>query len=56
VGVGPPTGQVVGYQRQRPGELVHLDVKKQVASLMVVATAFMGVSVPAAVGASRPGL
>jgi transposase InsO family protein len=24
-----PTGQVVRYQRQRPGELVHLDVKKQ---------------------------
>jgi hypothetical protein len=23
-----PTGQVVRYQRQRPGELVHLDVKK----------------------------
>ena len=24
-----PTGQVVRYQRQQPGELVHLDVKKQ---------------------------
>jgi transposase InsO family protein len=24
-----PTGQVVRYQRQRPGELVHVDVKKQ---------------------------
>jgi transposase InsO family protein len=24
-----PTGQVVRYQRQRPGELIHLDVKKQ---------------------------
>ena len=24
-----PTGQVVRYQRDRPGELVHLDVKKQ---------------------------
>ena len=24
-----PTGQVVRYQRQRPGELVHLDIKKQ---------------------------
>ena len=24
-----PTGQVVRYQRERPGELVHLDVKKQ---------------------------
>jgi transposase InsO family protein len=24
-----PTGQVVRYQRQRPGELVHIDVKKQ---------------------------
>jgi transposase InsO family protein len=24
-----PTGQVVRYQRQRPGELLHLDVKKQ---------------------------
>jgi transposase InsO family protein len=24
-----PTGQVVRYQRQRPGELVHLDVNKQ---------------------------
>ena len=24
-----PTGQVVRYQRQRPGELLHVDVKKQ---------------------------
>jgi transposase InsO family protein len=24
-----PTGQVVRYQRQRPGELIHVDVKKQ---------------------------
>jgi transposase InsO family protein len=24
-----PTGQVVRYQRQRPGELVHLDIKRQ---------------------------
>jgi transposase InsO family protein len=24
-----PTGQVVRYQRQRPGELLHLDIKKQ---------------------------
>jgi transposase InsO family protein len=27
--VDRPTGQPVRYQRQRPGELVHLDVKKQ---------------------------
>ena len=26
---GPPTGQVVRYQRQRPGELVHVDIKPQ---------------------------
>jgi hypothetical protein len=24
-----PTGQVVRYQRQRPGELLHLDIKPQ---------------------------
>jgi hypothetical protein len=30
-----PTGQVARYQRQRPGELVHVDVKKQAGFLMV---------------------
>src|SRR5215212_6820640 len=48
-----PTGQVVRYQRQRPGELVHLDVKSRVASLMVVAIGCWGGTVGEAHGSSR---
>jgi transposase len=34
-----PTGQVVRYQRQRPGELVHVDIKPKGGSLMGWASA-----------------
>lgn len=48
-----PTGQVVGYQRQRPGELVHLDIKKQGRIPDGGATASMGANAPWVASASR---
>jgi hypothetical protein len=37
-----PTGQPVRYQRQRPGELLHIDVKKQGRIPDVVTTVSTG--------------
>jgi transposase len=48
-----PTGQVVRYQRQQPGELVHLDVKSKAGSPTVAATASMGEDAGGVGGSSR---
>ena len=48
-----PSGQVVRYQRQRPGELLHLDVKQQGRIPDVAATASTGGNAPVVASASR---
>jgi leucine-zipper of insertion element IS481 len=48
-----PTGQVVRYQRQRPGELLHVEVKKQGRIPDGGATASTGAGAPWVASASR---
>jgi leucine-zipper of insertion element IS481 len=48
-----PTGQVVRYQRQRPGELLTWTSRSRAGSLTVVATASTGASGPGVASGNR---